>query len=93
MNSNLMPFVILGIFLLLAVLTLAVWRRVVASHEDDTLHVLHSSAVPHQVAVSHRLDVIDKWGQLMTVVAAVYILILLAVYMYRYWVSSGSFNW
>ena len=41
-----------------------VWRKIVARNEDDQLHVLHTgAAVPQQVMVANKLEVIDKWGK------------------------------
>ncbi len=86
MYSELIPFTIFGIVLVLAVGSLAVWRRVIASHEDDTLHVLDATgAVPHQTSMAHKLDVIDRWGQILTIVTVIYLLIVLAMYGYQYW--------
>ena len=86
MNLDLTPFFVFGIVLVAGVITLALWRKVVARQEDDTLHVLEGSAViHHQVDVAHKLDAIDKWGKVMTVVAAVYLLVILAIYVYQQW--------
>ena len=40
MNFNLVPFAVVWGILALALLGLFVWRKIVASNEDDTLHVL-----------------------------------------------------
>jgi hypothetical protein len=42
----------------------------------------------HQVGIAHRLDVIDKWGKLFTVIAAAYGLVLAIVYTYQTWVQA-----
>ncbi len=86
MYSDLIPFAIFGIVLVLGVASLAVWRRIIASHEDDTLHVLDGAgAIPHQTAMAHKLDLIDRWGQVLTIATIIYLLIVLAMYGYQYW--------
>ena len=65
------------------------WRKVVSRQEDDSLHVLDGGAVTHQVDVTHKLDVIDKWGKILTVVTVVYGLILGALYLYQSWIEMS----
>lgn len=89
MNISLVPFIVLWIALALVVLGMVAWRKVVTRQEDETLHVMDTGAVSHQVEVSNKLDVIDKWGKLLTIVAVVYGLILAAVYLYRSWIEMS----
>jgi hypothetical protein len=88
-NISLVPFIVLWIALALVVLGMVAWRKVVTRQEDETLHVMDTGAVSHQVEVSNKLDVIDKWGKLLTIVAVVYGLILAAVYLYRSWIEMS----
>ena len=91
MSINLMPFAVVGVILLLTVAALFVWRRMVASHEDDTIHVLEdATAIPNQVAVGQKLEVIDKWGKMATLVAVVYIVALAALYVWQEWVGQST---
>lgn len=92
MNINLFPFGASWIALACAVLVLAVYRRHLSSHEDDTLHVsdAQSSQVTEQAITAHRMEVIDRWGKLLTVIGAVYGLLLGAAYFYQYWVQSSQ---
>ena len=90
---NLIPFLIGWIVLAVAVLTLFVWRKAVARHEDDNLHVLDGAAVQQtalQVAVVKKLDMIDKWGKIATVLALVYGVVLGGLYVYQSWVQHTS---
>ena len=90
MYSGLIPYSIVGIVLVLCVGSLALWRKVISSHEDDTLHVLDNTGViPHQTAIAHRLAVIDWWGEILTIVTVIYLLIVVAMYAYEYWVHSS----
>jgi hypothetical protein len=91
MNIDLIPYFILGIVLVLAVIALAVWRKVVAGQEDDTLHVLaEPSVITHQVSVAHKLEVIDKWGKLLTIVTTLYLIAVVVFYAYQHWVKTST---
>ena len=91
MNFNLMPFVIVGVALALTVITLFVWRKVVSSHEDDTIHILEDGAIVRsQQAVAEKLAVIDKWGKLLTVVTVVYVVGVTAFYIYQVWMRAST---
>jgi hypothetical protein len=86
------PFTFLWVLLAVAVLGLIGYRRIVSSKEDETLHLgSGTEAGPaQQAAIAHKLDAIDKWGKLLTIVAVVYGLLLIAVYTYLTWLSPGS---
>jgi hypothetical protein len=86
------PFTVLWVLLALVVLALIAYRKVVSSKEDETLHLgAGAEAVPaQQTAIAHKLDVIDKWGKLLTVAAVVYGILLLAIYTYATWLSPGT---
>jgi len=84
MNLNFAPFIVLETLLVLSVAALFIWRKMVSRDEDDNLHVLHqTSAVAQQEVVSHKLDIIDKWGKILTVVTVVLGLVIGAVYVYN----------
>ena len=86
------PFTVLWVLLALVVLGLIAYRRVVSSHEDETIHLGHGSeAVPaQQAAIADKLDVIDRWGKLLTVIALAYGIALLAIYTFQTWLSPTS---
>lgn len=90
MNVNLMPYFVVWVVLAVSVLGMIVWRKSISSHEDDSLHVLDGGAVTQQVNVSHKLDVIDKWGKILTAITVVFGLILGAIYMYQSWVAMSK---
>ena len=90
MNSHFIPFVIVWAVLAVVVLVLIALRKSVSSHEDDSLHVLEPGAVQAQVGVAHKLEQIDKWGKLLTIIAVIYGLILAGVYFYQSWIASSS---
>jgi hypothetical protein len=95
MNINLMPFGASWIALACAVLILAVYRHRWSSHEDDTLHVTDAQAsqITQQAMTAYRLAVIDRWGKLLTLIGAIYGLLLGAAYFYQYWMQSSQQMW
>jgi len=90
MNSHLIPFVAAWCVLALAVVGMIFWRKAVAAHEDDSLHVSQTGAVQEQISVAHKLEQIDKWGKILTAIAVITGLILAGVYFYQMWVASSS---
>jgi len=71
------------------VLTLFLWRQAVARNEDDSLHVMHG-ALTQQTSLSQKLDVIDKWGKILTVITVVLGLLLAAAYVYGQFAGRSS---
>jgi HAMP domain-containing protein len=92
MKFSLLPFLYPWIVLALAVIGLMVWRRIVASHEDDNLHVLDAGAGAgaNQVLVAQKLDQIDKWGKTLTVIAVIYGVLLGAAFAYQAWIQTSQ---
>jgi ABC-type transport system involved in cytochrome c biogenesis permease subunit len=87
-----MPLLILWVLLALTVLALFVWRKLVTRDEDDNLHVLDGGAdqkTAAQIAVAQKLDVIDKWGKIFTVIALVFGLILGVAYVVQSWYQNS----
>ena len=90
---NFVPFLVLWGLLAVTVLALFIWRKAVASGEDDNLHVLDGAAAEKSAAqsvIAQKLDLIDKWGKIATVVTVVYGLILGGIYMYMSWVHNNT---
>jgi hypothetical protein len=84
---NLMPWVVSWCVLATVVLALAVYRKIVARKEDDFLHV-DASQIAKQEAVARKLEAIDKWGKLLTIVVGIFALILLGMFLYNGWHDS-----
>lgn len=89
MHINLIPFLAVWVVFAAGVIFLIAWRKVVSRGDDETLHVMDTGAVSHQVDVSHKLDQIDKWGKILTAITIIYGLALGAYYMYQSWVEMS----
>ncbi len=89
MNINFIPLFVVWAMLALGVLAMFIWRKSVASNEDDSLHVLHGALAP-QTAVAQKLDVIDKWGKILTVIAVVSGALIAAAYVYAQFINRSS---
>jgi len=90
-NINLTPFVVLGVLLVMTVIAMIIWRKVVASAEDDALHVLDARAhITDQLTVAQRLEWIDKWGKTLTVITVVYVIIVGSLVVYQQFVRASN---
>ena len=91
MNINFVPFTVVWGLLALAVLALIGYRRAVSVKDDESLHLAGGPAVnQQQVLVAHKLEVIDKWGKLLTVIAVAYGLLLAGAYTWQTWLSANT---
>jgi hypothetical protein len=88
---NLFPLVSTWSLLAAVVIGLIIYRWTISSHEDDTLHVLDKTATTQQKTVAHKLEVIDKWGKILTVIALLYGLVVAAVYFFNVWNSLPTY--
>jgi hypothetical protein len=86
---NYLPILAVWIVLALVVLALFVWRQSIARNEDDSLHVMHGALAP-QTAVAQKLDVIDKWGKILTVITVISGLLIAAAYVYGQFVGRSA---
>jgi hypothetical protein len=94
MHVNLVPFIAAWVALACFVVGLAFYRRHISAGEDDMLHVSgDQSRVLKQAAVAHRLDTIDRWGKILTVLGTVSGVLLAGAYLYQYWVQSSQQLW
>lgn len=73
--------------LTVAVIMLAVYRKVEARHERDFVHLAEAEApaISEQVTMAQRLDRIDYWGKTLTVVDIAFLVVLLGVACYNAW--------
>ncbi len=83
---------VLWVALAAAVLLLAGYRKFLARNEDDLVHIAEGEAsmISEQTVLAHKLEVIDRWGKILTVAALVYGLILAAIFLYRVWLEQAT---
>jgi hypothetical protein len=89
MSLNLTPFFVLWVLLALSLAALVVKRKLIANQEDDSLHVLQGS-VAQQVSVAQKLEVIDKWGKILTIVTVAVGAILVLAWVYQTYVTAST---
>lgn len=88
---NMIPHIAIWAVIGIAVLALALYRKILTFHGDDEfVHLTEGEQrlIPHQVALGHKLQVIDRWGKVLTVVIAVYGLAIGAVILVQAWRAS-----
>ena len=94
MNIVLTPFLAGWVVLACAVAGLAIYRKMIASQEDDVIHVsAESTLISKQADVAHRLDMVDRWGKLLTVVLFVCGILLAVAYGYQIWTEGSQTVW
>jgi hypothetical protein len=85
MKISFVPFTVLWALIAIVVLALIAYRKLVSFQEEETLHLGNAAEANHQAVIGRKLDWIDKWGKLLTVIAVVYGVLLAAAYTYRVW--------
>jgi hypothetical protein len=89
---NMMPFVYGWVVLVVVVLSLAIGRYRVARHDDQMLHLTdkEGALLTQQAVVERKLRRIDFWGQWLTVIAVLYGLALLEIYLHGVWAAGAK---
>ena len=85
MNVSFVPFAVLWVLVAIVVLALVAYRKLVSLQEEETLHLANAAEANHQAVIARKLDWIDKWGKLLTVIVVVYGVLLAAAYTYHVW--------
>jgi hypothetical protein len=88
---NLIPYIVAWSILAVMVLGLALYRKILTFHGDDEF--IHLAAgeekmIPQQVARTTRLDFIDRWGQMLTIVTVAFGLLIVGVFLYTAFQAS-----
>ncbi len=70
--------------LVISTAALALYRKFLSMHEDDYVHLSEGEAkyIPQQVTMAHKLQAIDTWGKTLTVLSAVFGVLLVVVWAY-----------
>jgi len=89
---NMTPFIWTWAVLAIIVLVLAIYRAMLASHEDESIHVseVEAKQVTEQKKVGTKLNRVEFWGKLLTVVTILYGLAIAGAYLYRAWLQSSQ---
>ncbi len=76
--------------LTLLVIALAVIRKVTSLKEDDMIHLSGApeAAINQQFTVAGKLDKIDHWGKLLTVVDVAFGVVLALATLYMTWQNT-----
>jgi len=92
MTQTLIPYAAIWAALALLVIGLVFYRRTVASNEDDCLHIRddETQLVTQQGVLAHKLDMIDRWGKILTGVVAVYGVVLGGLFVYWSWIEKNA---
>lgn len=88
---NLIPYIAIWAVIGLAVLGLALYRKILTFHGDDEfVHLTEGeqSLIPQQVALGNKLAFIDRWGKALTIFVAAFGLLIVAVGLYQAWQAS-----
>lgn len=91
---NLVPFAVGWCILAVSVVVLIIYRRSAAGAEDDTLHVEDPTGAigARQQKLARKLDRLDRWGKILTIVAVVYGVALAAGYLYIAWNTAATYS-
>jgi len=88
MHLDLRPFLTLWLIEIAALIAVSFWRRSVAVQEDPALHLgaAHAGTAAMQIALAKKLEQIDKWVKILSVIAVVFGILLGAAALYKAWV-------
>jgi hypothetical protein len=86
MFTLVMIWVVLGC----VTLSLALYRHLVTMREENYVHLAAGEErhIPEQVAMAHKMEVIDHWGKSLTIVTIIVGLALAIVYLYQQWLLA-----
>lgn len=75
-----------------ALLGLMLYRNSLVSHEDDSIHLTDREAgmISQQVNFSHKVEVLDRWVVVLTVLVVISGLLLFGYWAYMTWMSGYS---
>ncbi len=90
MHSTLTINAVIWILLAATVGSLAIYRKFVSRAEVDVIHLRDSETplVSDQKSFAHRLEAIDRWGKILTIVVILYGVAIAGFYLYEAWQIS-----
>jgi hypothetical protein len=86
------PIVMIWVVLGIATLGLALYRKLITANEEDLVHLAagEERQIPEQVALARKLELIDRWGKILTIVTVALGVAIGIAYMYQAWVNPSS---
>jgi hypothetical protein len=88
---NFIPYVAVWAICGVAVLALALYRKVLTFHGDDEfVHLTDGEQrlIPQQVALANKLEFVDRWGKSLTIFTVALGLAIVGVFLYQAWQAS-----
>ena len=87
MPENIIQMTIPWVVLTLIVIALAIYKKSLDSHVDESLHIdaEEDKLVKAQVAQSRRSALVERWGKILTVVVFLYGLGIVGMIAYHEW--------
>ena len=78
--------------LAVVVLCLALYRFSLVGHEDESLRLsdVEAPQIVEQKQVFGKLNRVEFWGKLLTVVVILYGLVIAGIYLYESWLHSSQ---
>ncbi len=88
---NLMPLILTWAVLAIAILILLLYRGRLSRQEAESLHVLASddTEISQKLTVAQKLERVERWAKILTVIAVVYGLVLLGLFLWDAWERSS----
>ncbi len=86
---NLIPFAIVWVVMVLAILSLVVYRKKLAGTVDEGLHVTQHGDTKRQADVVGQLEKLDRLGKILTVLVVVYTLAVAGAFLYLNFTSPA----
>jgi hypothetical protein len=76
------------------VIGLAIYRKLVTRGELDVVHIRDAEAalIPQQELLTSRLNSIDHWGKLLTVMTLAYGFLIAVIYLIRLWQAGNQIS-
>lgn len=87
MPDNIIQMAIPWVVLTLITIGLAIYKKSLDSHTDESLHIGagEDQLVKAQLAQSHRSDLAERWGKILTIVVFLYGIVIVGMIAYHQW--------
>lgn len=84
-------FFLIWVVFVVGIVVLWLYRNYVQRQTDDMIHVSAGAAdsTGEQIKIGKKLDAIERWAKILSVIAAVFGLLLACLFTYRAWVQSA----